>query len=194
MGLEDIASFRTIWGSTVLYPSDANQTAQLVAAMVDRPGVVYIRTTRGETPVIYGPDETFPIGGSKVVRSGPADVVTLIGAGITLHEAITAADRLAADGIAARVIDLYSIKPIDAATIAAAARETGRLVTVEDHRPEGGLGEAVIAALADDGVSAGVCRLAVANMPGSASPEEQLADAGIDATAIVAAARELLRS
>jgi transketolase len=194
MGLEDIASFRTIWGSTVLYPSDANQTAQLVAAMVDRPGVVYIRTTRGETPVIYGPDEMFPIGGSKVVRSSSKDVITLIGAGITLHEAIAAADRLAADGIAARVIDLYSIKPIDAATIAAAARETGRLVTVEDHRPEGGLGEAVLAALADEGVPARVVRLAVSHMPGSASPEEQLADAGIDATAIVAAARELLRS
>ena len=193
MGLEDIASFRTIWGSTVLYPSDANQTAQLVAAMVDRPGVVYIRTTRGTTPVIYATDEMFQIGGSKVVRSGPADVVTLIGAGITLHEAKAAADRLAADGIAARVIDLYSIKPIDAATIAAAARETGRIVTVEDHRPEGGLGEAVLAALADGGVQAGVVRLGVSNMPGSASPEEQLADAGIDATAIVAAARELLR-
>jgi transketolase len=194
MGLEDIASFRTIWGSTVLYPSDANQTAQLVAAMVDRPGVVYLRTTRGKTPVIYGPDETFPIGGSKVVRSGPADVITLIGAGVTLHEAMTAADRLVADDIAARVIDLYSIKPIDTATVAAAARETGRLVTVEDHRPEGGLGEAVLAALADQGVPAQVVRLGVSNMPGSASPEEQLADAGIDATAIVAAARELLRS
>jgi transketolase len=192
MGLEDIASFRTIWGSTVLYPSDANQTAQLVAAMVDRPGIVYLRTTRGETPVIYDSDEIFPIGGSKIVRSSPADALTLIGAGITLHEAITAADRLAADGIAARVIDLYSIKPIDAATIVAAARETGRIVTVEDHRPEGGLGEAVLAALADGGVQARVCRLAVANMPGSATPDEQLAEAGIDAPAIVAAARQLL--
>ena len=194
MGLEDIASFRTIWGSTVLYPADANQTAQLVAATVDRPGVVYIRTTRGETPVIYGPDEMFPIGGSKVVRSGPEDVVTLIGAGVTLHEAMTAADRLATDGIAARVVDLYSIKPIDAATVAAAARDTGRLVTVEDHRPEGGLGEAVLASLADEGVPTRVVRLAVSNMPGSATPEEQRADAGIDATAIVAAARLVLRS
>jgi transketolase len=194
MGLEDIASFRTIWGSTVLYPSDANQTAQLVAATVDRPGVVYIRTTRGKTPVIYGPEETFAIGGSMVVRSSSKDVITLIGAGVTLHEAITAADRLATDGIVARVIDLYSIKPIDAATVAAAARETGRLVTVEDHRPEGGLGEAVLAALADEGVPAQVVQLAVSNMPGSASPEEQLADAGIDARAIAAAARELVHS
>jgi transketolase len=192
MGLEDIASFRTIWGSTVLYPSDANQTAQLVAAMVDRPGIVYLRTTRGETPVIYGPNEMFPIGGSRIVRSSTADAITLIGAGVTLHEAITAADRLASEGIAARVIDLYSIKPIDAATIAAAARETGRIVTVEDHRAEGGLGEAVLAALADEGAQARVRRLAVANMPGSATPDEQLAGAGIDAPAIVAAARQLL--
>ncbi len=191
MGLEDIASFRAIWGSTVLYPSDANQTAQLVAAMVDRPGVVYLRSTRGETPVIYGPDEMFPIGGSKVVRSSSADALTLIGAGVTLHEAIKAADRLVKDGIAARVIDLYSIKPIDAATIATAARETVRIVTVEDHRPEGGLGEAVLTALADEGVQARVRRLAV-SMPGSATPDEQLADAGIDAPAIVATARELL--
>jgi transketolase len=192
MGLEDIASFRTIWGSTVLYPADANQTAQLVAAMVDRPGVVYLRTTRGDSPVIYGPDETFPIGGSKVVRSGPSDAITLIGAGVTLHEAMRAADRLAADGIQARVIDLYSIKPIDAATLAAAARETGRFVTVEDHRPEGGLGEAVVGALADANLQPRVSRLAVANLPGSATPEEQLADAQIDAAAIVLAARRLL--
>jgi transketolase len=192
MGLEDIASFRTIWGSTVLYPSDANQTAQLVAAMVDRPGIVYLRTTRGETPVIYDADDAFLIGGSRMVRTSPADVVTLIGAGITLHEAITAAGSLAADGIAARVIDLYSIKPIDAETLATAARETGRIVTVEDHRPEGGLGEAVLAALADKDVQARVCRLAVANMPGSATPQEQLAEAGIDAQAIAAAARRLV--
>jgi transketolase len=134
----------------------------------------------------------FPIGGSKVVRSSPADDLTLVGAGVTLHEAIKAADCLVEDGFAARVIDLYSIKPIDAATIATAARETGRIVTVEDHRPEGGLGEAVLTALADDGVHARVRRLAVRGMPGSATPDEQLADAGIDAPAIVAAARELL--
>lgn len=133
----------------MLYPSDANQAAQLVAAMADRPGVVYMRTTRGKTPVIYGPDETFAIGGSRVVRSSAADDVALVGAGVTLHEAMSAAETLAAGGITARVIDLYSIKPIDTATLAAATRETGRIVTVEDHRPEGGLGEAVLAALAD---------------------------------------------
>ena len=193
MGLEDIASFRAIWGSTVLYPSDANQTAQLVAAMVDRPGIVYIRTTRGKTPVIYGPDERFTIGGSRLVRASAIDMVTLLGAGITLHEAISAAGILAELGVAARVIDLYSIKPIDASTIAAAARETGRLVTVEDHRLEGGLGEAVLAALADEDVTARVVRLGVSTMPGSATPEEQRSDAGIDAAAIVAAAQGLLR-
>jgi transketolase len=192
MGLEDLASFRTIWDSTVLYPSDPNQTARLVVAMADRPGVVYMRTTRGKTPVIYGPDEDFAIGGSRLVRSSATDVVTLIGAGITLHEAVTAATTLAASGIAARVIDLYSIKPIDTATLATAARDTGRIVTVEDHRPEGGLGESVLAALAGADVRPLVRCLAVANMPGSATPEEQLADAGIDAAAIVGAARRLV--
>ena len=192
MALEDIASFRTVWDSTVLYPSDANQTAQLVAAMADRPGVVYMRTTRGKTPVIYEPDEAFPIGGSRVVRQDAADVVTLIGAGVTLHEAMAAATTLAGEGISARVIDCYSIKPIDGETLAAAGRETGRIVTVEDHRPEGGLGEAVLAALADADVHPLVSRLAVTHMPGSATPEEQLADAGIDGAAIVAAARRLV--
>ncbi|HET7026385.1 MAG TPA: transketolase [Candidatus Limnocylindrales bacterium] len=192
MGLEDIASFRSIWGSTVLYPSDANEAARLVVAMADRSGVVYMRTTRGKTPVIYGADEEFEIGGSRVVRSSPDDAVTLIGAGVTLHEAIKAATSLADSGIAARVIDLYSIKPIDASTLAVAARETGRIVTVEDHRPEGGLGEAVLATLAETDVQPRVGRLAVANMPGSATPEEQLADAGIDAAAIAGAARRLV--
>ena len=195
MALEDIASIRAVWGSTVLYPCDANQTARLVAAMADREGVVFLRTTRGKTPVIYGPDEDFPIGGSRVVRgAGVGDHVTLIGAGITLHEALRAADDLARDGIAARVIDLYSIKPIDTETLAAAARETRRIVTVEDHRSEGGLGEAVVTALADAGMvgSVAIARLAVTHMPGSATPEEQLEDAGIDAAAIAAAARGLV--
>jgi transketolase len=181
-----------VWGSTVLYPSDANQAAQLVLAMADRPGVVYMRTTRGTTPVIYEADESFPIGGSRVLRSTDADDVTLVAAGITLHEAVTAADQLAEAGIRARVIDLYSIKPIDAAALAAAARETGRIVTVEDHRPEGGLGEAVLSALADAGARPHVVRLAVSRMPGSATPEEQLADAGIDAAAIVSASTQLI--
>jgi transketolase len=183
---------RTVWGSTVLYPSDANQAAQLVLAMADRTGVVYMRTTRGATPVIYEPDDSFPIGGSRVLRSTGADDVTLIGAGVTLHEALKAADLLTVDGIAARVIDLYSIMPIDSATLAAAARDTGRIVTAEDHRPQGGLGESVLTALAGEGATARVLQLGVTGMPGSATPEEQLADAGIDARAIAAAARRLM--
>jgi transketolase len=192
MALEDIASMRAVSGSTILYPSDANQTARLVLAMADRQGVVFLRTTRGKTPIIYGADESFPIGGSRLVRSSGSDDVTLIGAGITLHEAITAADALAEAGIRARVIDLYSIKPLDVATLVTAARDTGHIVTVEDHRPEGGLGEAVLAALGDADVHPHVARLAVATMPGSATPEEQLADAGIDATAIVRATKRML--
>jgi transketolase len=192
MALEDLAAFRAIWSSTVLYPSDANQAARLVAAMADRDGVVFLRTTREKTPVIYSPDEEFPIGGSRVVRSSEGDRVTLVGAGITLHEALKAADRLADEGIAARVIDLYSVKPIDTATLVAAADETGRLVTVEDHWPEGGIGEAVLAALAEHDTRARVIRLAVNEMPGSATPAEQLAAAGIDAAHIADAARALV--
>jgi transketolase len=192
MALEDLAAFRAIWSSTVLYPSDANQAARLVAAMADRDGVVFLRTTREKTPVIYSPDEEFPIGGSRVVRSSEGDRVTLVGAGITLHEALKAADRLADEGIAARVIDLYSVKPIDIATLVAAADETGRLVTVEDHWPEGGIGEAVLAALAEHDTRARVIRLAVNEMPGSATPAEQLAAAGIDAAHIADAARALV--
>jgi transketolase len=192
MGLEDIASLRAIHGSTVLYPSDANQTVRLLERMVDRDGVVYMRTHRGGMPVIYDADEDFQIGGSRVVLDG--DDVTLVGAGVTLHEALAAAERLAADGIGARVIDLYSVKPIDAATLVRAAEETGGIVTAEDHWPAGGIGEAVMAALAAHGASAQVRSLAVEIMPGSGKPEELLRQAEIDAEAIVAAARELIRS
>src|SRR5205085_8657571 len=114
MALEDLASFRAVHGSTVLYPSCANQTAKLVAAMVDRPGIVYMRTTRENTPVLYPPDEQFAIGGSRVLRSSDSDDVTVVGAGITLHESLAAAETLAEEGIATRIIDLYSVKPIDA--------------------------------------------------------------------------------
>ncbi|MGH2357272.1 MAG: transketolase [Candidatus Limnocylindria bacterium] len=192
MALEDLAAFRAVSGSTVLYPSDANQTARLVAHMADRDGVVFMRTTREKTPVIYSPDDDFPIGGSRVVRSGDDDRVTLIGAGITLHEAMKAAEAMAGDGIGARVIDLYSIKPIDAEALLAAARDTGRIVTVEDHWPEGGLGEAVLAVLAEGDIPARVTRLAPRHMPGSATPAEQMAAAGIDAAAISQAARRLV--
>jgi transketolase len=194
MALEDIASLRAVHGSTVLYPSDPNQTAALMAHLVDRDGIVYLRTTREKTPVIYGPDERFEIGGSRVVRQTDADQVTLVGAGITLHEAIKAADALAEEGIGARVIDLYSVKPIDAATLLEAGRATGALVTVEDHFPEGGLGDAVLEVFADERDAPRVRRLAVEIMPGSATPAEQLAAAGIDARHIADAARELIGS
>jgi len=193
MALEDIASLRAVHGSTVLYPSDANQAADLMARIADRPGIVFLRTTREKTPVIYPPGEAFAIGGSRVVRRSDADRVTLIGAGITLHESIAAADLLAADGIAARVIDCYSIKPIDAEALRVAAAETGALITVEDHWPEGGLGDAVLEALAADAGRPPIVKLAVGHMPGSATPAEQLALAGIDASSIATAARKLVR-
>jgi transketolase len=192
MALEDIASLRAVHGSTVLYPSDPNQTAALMARIVDRDGVIFMRTTREKTPVIYAPDERFEIGGSRVVRQTDADQVTLVGAGITLHEALKAADALAGDRIAARVIDLYSIKPIDAATLLEAGRATGALVTVEDHFPEGGLGDAVLEVFAEETNAPRIRRLAVRIMPGSATPAEQLAAAGIDAEHIASAARDLV--
>jgi transketolase len=193
MALEDIASLRAVHTSTVLYPSDAVSTAKLVAQMADLRGISYIRTTRGAYPVLYGNDEQFPIGGSKVVRQSPGDVVTLIGAGVTLHACIAAAERLSKCDISCRVIDLYSVKPIDIATLRAASEATaGRLVVVEDHYPEGGLGAAVMEALALEENPPRVTHLAVRDLPGSASPEELMAAAGIDADAIVAAVNTLI--
>jgi transketolase len=189
MGLEDLAAFRAVHSSTVLYPSDANQTARLVGLMADLDGIAYLRTHRGALPVIYGPDEEFEVGGSRVVREG--DDITLVGAGVTLHEALRAADELASDGVEARVIDLYSVKPVDVQTLARAAAETGAIVTAEDHWPEGGLGEAVLSALAESGESCPVRKLGVGIMPGSGTPEELLREAGIDARAIATAARQL---
>jgi transketolase len=189
MALEDLAAFRAVHGSTVLYPSDANQTAKLVAAMVDLVGISFLRTTRAATRVIYSADEEFPVGGAKVVREG--DDVTIVGAGITLHEALKAADSLAEDGISARVIDLYSVKPVDVETLREAAEATqSRIVVVEDHWPEGGLGEAVLSALAGEELQ--FAHLAVREMPGSGKPAELLAAAGIDADHIAGAARELV--
>src|SRR5687767_5479365 len=192
MALEDLASLRAVHGSTVLYPSDPNQTAALVPQMADRAGIVYMRTTREKTPILYEPGEPFHIGGSRVVRETDDDAVTLIAAGITLHESLRAADELTADGIAARVIDLYSVKPIDAETVRAAARATGAIITVEDHWPEGGIGDAVLDALAEEQPHPIVVKLAVRAMPGSGTPAELLAAAGIDADHIAAAARELV--
>src|SRR3984885_161378 len=143
MALEDLAMMRAVQGSTILYPSDATSTASLVQEMAERTGIVYMRTTRGSYPVLYPPDEAFPVGGAKVVRSGPDDQVTLIGAGVTLHNCLAAADQLGEDGVHARVVDLYSIKPIDTETLLASATATGgRLGVAEDHHPGGGLGRA----------------------------------------------------
>jgi transketolase len=195
MALEDLAMMRAVHGSTVLYPSDAVSTAYLVREMAGRSGVVYLRTTRGAYPVLYGPDEQFPAGGSKTVRSGPEDQVTLIGAGVTLHHCLAAAGELADDGISARVLDLYSVKPIDTqALLDAAAATGGRLVVAEDHYPEGGLGEAVLSALSDAGHPARIAHLAVRGLPGSGTPAELMDAAGISAGHIARAARGLLGS
>lgn len=194
MALEDLAMLRAVHGSTVLYPSDATSTAALVQAMADRTGISYLRTTRGAYPVLYDAAETFPIGGSKVLRQAEDDQVTLIGAGVTLHACLAAADQLKEEGISARVIDLYSVKPVDTDTLTAAATATrGRLVLVEDHHPEGGLGSAVIDALTSDGrIELAVAHLAVREMPGSGTSAELLDAAGISAEHIAAAARRLL--
>jgi len=193
MGLEDIAAFRAIHGSTVLHPCDPNQTARLVAAMAEADGISYLRTLRPALPTLYNADEEFPVGGSRVLRSTDSDEVALVGAGVTVHEALKAAAALADEGVSARVIDLYSIKPLDTDTLRAAADATGgRLVTVEDHWAEGGLGDAVLGALADSDEPTRIVKLAVHEMPMSGKPQELLAAAGIDAEHIAAAARRLV--
>jgi transketolase len=196
MALEDLAMMRAVQGSTVLYPCDANQTARLVGLMVERQGLSYLRTTREKTPILYTDRlDEFRIGGSRVVRGGrPDDRVAVIAAGITVHEAIKAADELKGT-IGVRVIDAYSVKPIDAEALVDAVRATGgRLCVVEDHWVEGGLGDAVLAALAEAGVTRQLARfvhLAVRTMPGSAKPAELLDDAGISARHIAEAIRTL---
>ncbi|QDP96582.1 transketolase [Microlunatus elymi] len=189
MALEDIAAFRAIHGSTVLHPSDANQTAQLVSAMADRKGISFLRTLRGKTTVHTSPDEKITIGGSRQLTDG--DDVAIIACGITVDEAVAAAEQLVGDSIHARVIDAYSIKPIDAAAVLSAARDCRAIVTVEDHWPEGGLGDAVLEALAEADHPP-VHKLAVRTMPGSGTPEQLLHGAGIDAVGITSAARDLV--
>ncbi|MFI5613249.1 transketolase [Amycolatopsis sp. NPDC051903] len=194
MALEDLAMMRAVQGSTVLYPCDGPSTVALIEEMAGRSGVSYLRTTRGGYPTLYSEDDEFPIGGAKVLRSDEDDAVTLIGAGVTLHECLAAADELARAGIAARVIDLYSIKPVDTETLLAAADATqGRIVVSEDHHPEGGLGSAVADALLAAGLSPlRMKHLAVRELPGSGTAPELLDAAGISASHIAAAARALL--
>ncbi|MDQ3864904.1 MAG: transketolase, partial [Actinomycetota bacterium] len=192
MALEDLAMMRAVHGSTVLQPCDANQTARLVAKMADTEGIVFLRTLRPKTPVIYDPSEDFPIGGSKVLRSSDEDTVTVVATGITVHEALKAADELQQSNVAVRIIDAYSIKPIDTETLRAASRATGgKVVAVEDHWPEGGLGEAVLSALSEESDPLHFEHLAVRGMPGSGKPEELMDAAGISANHIAEAARKL---
>jgi transketolase len=191
MALEDLSMMRSVPDCAVLYPSDAVSTERLVAGMAQHKGLAYMRTSRPKTPVTYGPDEAFPIGGSKILRQSGEDAATVVGVGVTLFEALKAYDQLFSEGIHIRVIDAYSLQPIDAATMIAAGKATkGRIVTVEDHYPSGGLGDAVSEAVSSAGFA--VHRLAVREIPRSGQPEELLERYGISATHVVAAVRKLI--
>lgn len=191
MALEDLAMMRAIAGSVVLYPSDAVSTEKLVEQMAVNRGIHFLRTSRPKTPVIYSNDEQFPIGGAKIVKQAAGDKVTIVAAGVTLHEAMKAAVTLGRDGVGVTIIDAYSIKPLGKDVIKAAASKTNNLViTVEDHYPEGGLGDAVAGELSGDGIK--VHKLAVTGLPRSGKAEELLAKFGIDAAAIVAKVRALI--
>ncbi len=190
MALEDLAMMRAVGGCAVLYPSDAVSTERLLALMAYHHGPAYMRTSRPKTPVIYEASTPFRIGGSHVVRSSAADKVTIVGAGITLFEALGAYDTLQKQGIAARVIDLYSLQPIDTETLQQAARETGVIVTVEDHYPAGGIGEAVMNAVAPIGGK--VHQIAIRELPRSGRPEELVDKFGLSASHIVDAVKSLL--
>ncbi len=193
MALEDLACMRAVHGSTVLYPADGNATVKMVTAMCDLEGISYLRTTREQTPMLYGPDEEFPVGGSKTLRSSPHDRATIVAAGITLVEALGAADALEAEGVRVRVIDLYCVKPADAETLRTALIETGVIVTAEDHWAEGGIGDAVLDALASAGDVAGrIVKVAPREMPGSGAPKELRDWAGISADRIAGRVREEL--
>jgi len=196
MALEDLSMMQSVFGSTVLYPSDPNQTAQLVAEMAEHDGIVYMRTTREKLPTLYSADEKFSIGGSRVVKRSDHDQLTVVGAGITLHEALKAYDQLQQqDNITIRVIDAYSVKPIDEETLFAAAEEAGnKFITVEDHWPEGGIGDAVLSAFSQrDGQLPEIVKLAVQSMPGSGTPAQLIEEAGISAHHIVEATKAILQ-
>ncbi len=191
MGLEDITMFRAIPGAAVLYPSDAVSAERLVAEAAAYQGIVYLRTSRPTTPILYDAAESFPIGGSKILRESDNDSVTVVAAGVTLHETLKAHEMLAMDGIAIRVLDLYSVKPVDKKALQAAASQTNNtLITVEDHYPEGGLGDAVLGAVAADSVC--VHKLAVTGIPRSGKPDELLEHHGISANAIVQKVKETI--
>ncbi len=192
MGLEDIAMMAAQPGITVLYPSDATCMYHLVEAAANHKGMVYLRAGRPKSPVLYGPEERFPIGGSKILRQSQADALTIVAAGITLFEALKAHDQLKAAGIAVRVIDLYSIVPIDRATLLDSARATkGQILTVEDHYAHGGLGDAVLSAVGTEGIR--VHKLAVRAVPHSGKPDELVDHFGIGARSIVEAAKQIAK-
>lgn len=194
MALEDIAMMRAVHDSVVLYPSCANTAAALIGMMPDHPGISYMRTTREKTPILYKGDEKYEFGGSKTLRSSDKDKCTLIAAGITLHESLKAYDELKAAGIEVRVIDLYSVKPIDEKTLHKAAKETGLLIVVEDHCPEGGLGDAVISAFTGGGeVLPKVIKMGVQGMPGSGTPQELMDAAKISAKSIVETVKKAVK-
>jgi transketolase len=192
MALEDLAMFRTVLNGVVLYPSDAISTEKLVAAAAEHKGNVYIRTTRKDTAILYDQNEKFPIGGSKTLKSSADDKVTVIGAGVTLHEALAAYEELKKEGVNIRVIDLYSIKPIDVETLKKAAAETKAIITVEDHFHEGGLGEAVNSALAIFNLKSSILNLAVLKEPHSATPDQLLAYEEINKDAIIKKVHQLI--
>jgi transketolase len=192
MGLEDLAMFRAILGSVVLYPCDAVSTECLVEALAQHQGISYLRTTRMATPILYGPEEKFPIGGCKVLRQSPQDVVTVVAAGVTVFEALKAQEELLKAGVPIRVIDLYSLKPVDEATLKAAAAATRGVITVEDHYPEGGLGDAVRTALA--ATPTPVYSLAVQKKPKSGKPVELLDYEGISKDGIIRMVQKFLQN
>ncbi len=192
MGLEDLAIMRALLGSVVLYPSDGVSAEKVVATAANYHGISYIRTSRPKTPVLYENFEEFPIGGSKTLRSTDHDAITLIGSGVTLHEALAAADEIKKEGINVRVIDCYSIKPIDSKALIKAAKDTKEIITIEDHYHEGGLGEAVASALCTSKKDVHIHILAVTKMPHSGSPAELLAEQSIDKKGIIKKVHEVL--
>jgi transketolase len=193
MGLEDLAMMRAVHGSTVAYPADPYATIALVKELSERPGVCYLRTTRAATPVLYGPQESFPIGGSKTLRQSDRDVCVIVAAGITLHEALRAHELLKGEGLLIRVIDCYSVKPIDTMGLREAARcSQHRVLVVEDHWVEGGLGDAVLAVFGESGGTR-VKKLAVNALPHSGKPEELLELYGLSASCITAAVQKFVR-
>jgi len=192
MALEDLAMVRGLPNATVLYPCDAVSTERLLAVAAATRGPAYLRLSRPKTPVIYGNDEQFPVGGSKTLRKSDKDQVVVVAAGVTVFEALKAHDALAKENVHVRVVDAYSVQPIDRDGIVAAAKASGgRVITVEDHYAHGGLGDAVSEAVSNDGVR--VQRLAVREIPRSGQPDELIDRYGISARAIADAVRTMLK-